>query len=49
VWNVWGIRKVHREFRWGSLGQIEHLEEVGADGRIILKWIFKKNNERELE
>jgi len=30
VWNVWGIREVHREFWWGSLRQRYHLEEVGA-------------------
>jgi len=24
-------------FWWGNLGEIEHLEDPGADGRIILK------------
>ena len=30
------------EFWWGNLRKIEHLEDPGADGRIILGWIFRK-------
>jgi hypothetical protein len=33
---------VHKGFLWGNLRARDHLEVLGVDGRIILKWIFKK-------
>jgi hypothetical protein len=29
---------VHTAFRWGNLWEIYDLEDLGLDGRIILKW-----------
>ena len=29
-------------FRRGNLKETGHLEEPGVDGRIILRWIFRK-------
>jgi hypothetical protein len=36
------INEVHTGFWWGDLREGDHLEVQGVDGRIILKWIFKK-------
>jgi hypothetical protein len=29
-------------FWWGNLRERDHLENQGVDGRIILRWIFRK-------
>jgi hypothetical protein len=29
-------------FWWGDLGERGYLEDLGLDGRIILRWIFRK-------
>jgi len=36
---------VHTEFWWGNLREGNHLEDPGIDGRIILRWIFRKWDE----
>jgi hypothetical protein len=33
---------VHIGFWWGNLRERGHLENLGIDGRIILKWIFRR-------
>ena len=33
---------MHTGFWWGNLRERDHLEEAGVDGRIILRWIFRK-------
>jgi hypothetical protein len=35
---------VRTEFWRGDLRDRDHLEDLGIDGRIILKWILKKWN-----
>ena len=42
TWHVWGTENVHTRFWWGDPRERDHLEEPGVDGRIILRWIFKK-------
>jgi uncharacterized protein (UPF0128 family) len=34
--------KVYIGFWWEDQRERYHLEDLGTDGRIILKWIFKK-------
>jgi len=34
--------EVYTGFWWGNLKERDHLEDQGVDGRIILRWIFRK-------
>ena len=37
-----GDRRGYAGFLWGNLKDIDHFGEKGVDGRIILRWIFRK-------
>jgi len=37
-----GRGEVYTGFWWGNLRERDHLGDPGVDGRIILRWIFKK-------
>jgi hypothetical protein len=37
-----GRGKMYIEFCWGKLRKRNHLEDPGVDGKIILRWIFRK-------
>jgi hypothetical protein len=37
-----GCKRVHTEYLYGDLMQKDHLDDLGVDERMILKWISKK-------
>ena len=39
---VWGERRCVCRFWWGNSKEKYDLEIPGVDGKIILRWIFKK-------
>jgi hypothetical protein len=47
--HIWGKREVRTGFWWGDLREGDHLGDPGADGRIILKCIFKWNEGHGLD
>ena len=40
-----GIGEVYTGFWWGNLKERDILDDPGVDGRIILRWIFRKCDE----
>jgi hypothetical protein len=34
--------EVHTRVWWGNMRERHHLEDLGVDGVVILKWIFGK-------
>ena len=40
--STYGAEDVYTRFWLENLGERNHLEDPGIDGRIILSWIFKK-------
>ena len=33
---------MHTGFRWRNQSERDHLEDPGTDGKVILRWIFRK-------
>jgi len=42
MWRVWGRGEAYTGFWWGNPRERDHLEDLGIDGKIILRWIFRK-------
>ena len=42
MWRVLGRGEACTGFWWGNLREGDHWGDPGADGRIILRWIFRK-------
>jgi len=42
MWRVWGRGEACTGFWWGNLRERDHWGDRGADGKIILRWIFRK-------
>ena len=42
VWRVWWKGGVCTGFWWGNPRERDHLGDPDVDGRIILRWIFRK-------
>jgi len=42
MYRVWGRGEAYTEFWWGNLRERVHLGDPGVDGRIILRWFFRK-------
>ena len=39
-----GRGEVYTGFWWGNLRERDHLEDLGVDKKIILRWIFRKGD-----
>ena len=42
MWHIWDTERVLTGFWRGDLMERDHLEDLGIDWTIILKWTFKK-------
>jgi hypothetical protein len=43
MWNAQKTREVHTGIWWGDLKERSHFEDLGVDGRVILKWIISES------
>jgi len=42
MWRIWVREEACTGFWWGNLREREHWGDPGADGRIVLRWTFRK-------
>jgi len=41
---VWVGGEAYTGFWWGNLRERDHLGDPGGNGRVILRWIFRKQD-----
>jgi hypothetical protein len=39
---IWGRGEVYTELWWGNLRKRDHLQDPGLNGKVILKWVFRR-------
>jgi hypothetical protein len=44
MWRVRGRGEAYTGYWWGNMKERDHLVDPGVDGRIILRWIFRRWN-----
>jgi hypothetical protein len=42
MWKARGSKEIYRWLCWKNLKERDNLKNIGIDGKIILKWILKK-------
>jgi hypothetical protein len=47
MWHIWGTGVVHMGFWLGDLSERDHFEDLGRDGRMLLRGIFKNWGEEQ--
>jgi hypothetical protein len=43
MWHVWEIGEVHAGIWWVNVKVRNHLEDLGVDGKLILKWVSNES------
>jgi ribosomal protein S4E len=41
---VWRRNEIHTGFWWGKVREGDYVKDLTVDGKILLKWIFKKKD-----
>ena len=44
MWHILGAREVHAGFWLGNLRERIYFEDLGINGKVALKWIFKQKD-----
>ena len=49
MWHVWGREEVHTGFWCGKQNEIDHLEDLGVDGTIVIKRVLNNTVKKQCE